>query len=102
MRRKPALSAEASRDDSIRTAGRVPITGPLASMSVLENVQMALLERVGMAGQAARPCGVLAYCDLKCVVLAVALANQPALPLMNEPTAGMAPAERVALMQLTA
>jgi len=71
-------------------------------MSVLENVQMALLERVGMAGQAARPCGVLAYGDLKRVELAVVLANQPALLLMDETTAGMAPAERVALMQLTA
>jgi branched-chain amino acid transport system ATP-binding protein len=55
-----------------------------------------------MAGQAARPCGVLAYGDLKRVELAVALANEPALLLMDEPTAGMAPAERVALMELTA
>jgi branched-chain amino acid transport system ATP-binding protein len=103
------------------------ITATFASMSVLENVQMALLshrrrifdlwnpvaredpapamallERVGMAEQAARPCGVLAYGDLKRVELAVALANQPSLLLMDEPTAGMAPSERVALMELTA
>jgi len=32
----------------------------------------------------------------------VALANQPRLLLMDEPTAGMAPKERVALMELTA
>ena len=63
---------------------------------------MALLERVGMAAQSARPCGVLAYGDLKRVELAIALANEPALLLMDEPTAGMAPAERVALMELTA
>jgi branched-chain amino acid transport system ATP-binding protein len=103
------------------------ITATFASMSVLENVQMALLshrrrifdlwnpvsredaapamallERVGMAGQATRPCGVLAYGDLKRVELAIALANQPSLLLMDEPTAGMAPSERVALMELTA
>ncbi|WP_424814766.1 ABC transporter ATP-binding protein [Roseococcus sp. YIM B11640] len=103
------------------------ITATFGSMSVLENVQMALLsherrifdiwnpvakrdatramallERVGMVGQAARPCGVLAYGDLKRVELAIALANEPALLLMDEPTAGMAPAERVALMELTA
>jgi branched-chain amino acid transport system ATP-binding protein len=96
-------------------------------MTVLENVQMALLshhrrllsfwrpsgglhreeamnllERVGMAAQAERGCGVLAYGDLKRVELAVALANQPRLLLMDEPTAGMAPRERVSLMQLTA
>lgn len=103
------------------------ITATFGSMSVLENVQMALLshrsrlldswrpvaqedpaaalallDRVGMAAQAARPCGVLAYGDLKRVELAIALANDPALLLMDEPTAGMAPAERVALMELTA
>jgi branched-chain amino acid transport system ATP-binding protein len=34
------------------------------------------------------------------VELAVALANQPQLLLMDEPAAGMAPRERVALMKL--
>ena len=55
-----------------------------------------------MRDQAERPCGVLAYGDLKRVELAMALANQPRLLLMDEPTAGMAPRERVALMELTA
>ena len=45
---------------------------------------------------------MLAYGDLKRVELAIALANRPRLLLMDEPTAGMAPTERVALMQLTA
>src|SRR4029079_277979 len=44
----------------------------------------------------------LAYGDLKRVELAVALAHGPRLMLMDEPTAGMAPAERIALMELTA
>jgi branched-chain amino acid transport system ATP-binding protein len=103
------------------------ITQTYGSMTVLENVQMALLsyhrrvlnfwqragnlhreeamallERVGMAGQADRGCGVLAYGDLKRVELAVALANRPKLLLMDEPTAGMAPRERIELMRLTA
>jgi branched-chain amino acid transport system ATP-binding protein len=103
------------------------ITQTYGSMTVLENVQMALLshhrrllsfwpragslhageaigllERVGMANQAQRGCGVLAYGDLKRVELAVALANQPKLLLMDEPTAGMAPKERTELMRLTA
>ena len=58
--------------------------------------------QVGMLDQAERPCGVLAYGDLKRVELAMALANQPRLLLMDEPTAGMAPKERVALMELAA
>ncbi|MCX7891765.1 MAG: ABC transporter ATP-binding protein [Burkholderiales bacterium] len=103
------------------------ITATFASMTVRENVQMALLshhrrvsswwpraarlyreeadrllERVGMAEQAERACSVLAYGDLKRVELAVALANAPRLLLMDEPTAGMAPKERIALMALTA
>ena len=55
-----------------------------------------------MLDQAGAPCGVLAYGDLKRVELAMALANQPRLLLMDEPTAGMAPKERVALMELAA
>ncbi|TCZ66749.1 ABC transporter ATP-binding protein [Roseicella aquatilis] len=103
------------------------VTATFGSMTVLENVQMALLShhrrlgglwtpvrrmdrapaeallaRLGMAEQAGRPCGILAYGDLKRVELAVALANDPRLLLMDEPTAGMAPPERAALMALTA
>jgi branched-chain amino acid transport system ATP-binding protein len=103
------------------------VTATFGSMSVRENVQAALLshhrrnysfwpraaelrveeanallERVGMGKQAARPCAELAYGDLKRVELALALANRPRLLLMDEPTAGMAPEERGALMELAA
>ncbi|MEM6487795.1 MAG: ABC transporter ATP-binding protein [Pseudomonadota bacterium] len=103
------------------------ITATYASMTVVENVQMALMSHhgevfrvlpfatrrhredalallamVGMADQADRHCAVLAYGDLKRMELAIALAHAPKLLLMDEPTAGMAPRERVALMQLTA
>lgn len=97
------------------------------SMTVVENVQMALislarrtlgfwqdaqsigrdeaialLDRVGMAADADRPCRELAYGDVKRVELAIALAGNPKLLLMDEPTAGMAPKERGELMHLTA
>jgi branched-chain amino acid transport system ATP-binding protein len=101
------------------------ITQTFGSMSVRENVQVALasarhrihlpfgalgsedqadelLDRVGMLEQAARPCALLAYGDLKRVELAIALAHGPRLLLMDEPTAGMAPEERGALMALAA
>ncbi len=102
------------------------IAETFASLTVIENVQMALLshagqvfsffkaarahertrafellEQVGMASQADRPCSALAYSDVKRVELAIALANRPRLLLMDEPTAGMAPKERNALMTLT-
>ena len=102
------------------------IAATFASLTVAENVQMALLscdaklfsmwrpateyrradalallDQVGMAAQAHRPCSVLAYGDVKRVELAMAMANEPKLLLMDEPTAGMAPQERNALMALT-
>jgi branched-chain amino acid transport system ATP-binding protein len=63
---------------------------------------VALLDRVGMAADADRPIGELAYGDVKRVELAIALAASPRLLLMDEPTAGMAPRERASLMGLTA
>jgi len=101
------------------------VAATFASMSVRENVQMALLsrageiwnftagangrhvvaadallEQVGMAAFGNRPCGTLSHGDLKRLELAIALAGAPALLLMDEPTAGMAPAERGAMMAL--
>jgi len=102
------------------------VAATYASMTVAENVQMALLSRearlfdffsraatalrgealellesVGLRERADEPCSTLAYGDIKTVELAIALANRPKLLLMDEPTAGMAPRERSALMTLT-
>jgi branched-chain amino acid transport system ATP-binding protein len=102
------------------------VAATYGSMTVAENVQMALLShrrqifslwpraaamhrdqalellaQVGLAERADDPCSTLAYGDIKTVELAVALANAPKLLLMDEPTAGMAPRERNALMALT-
>jgi len=69
--------------------------------SYKRDAALALLEKVGMAAQADKPCSDLAYGDVKRVELAIAIANQPKLLLMDEPTAGMAPQERNDLMALT-
>jgi branched-chain amino acid transport system ATP-binding protein len=61
---------------------------------------LALLARVGMADAAGRACKELAYGDVKRVELAIALANDPRLLLMDEPTAGMAQRERNELIAL--
>jgi branched-chain amino acid transport system ATP-binding protein len=68
--------------------------------SLYREEALALLARVAMTEQAERPCAVLAYGDLKRVELALALAHEPRLLLMDEPTAGMAPEERLQLMTL--
>lgn len=102
------------------------VTSTFPTMTVIENVQMVLLsyhkrlrsvfrkasgfyvdearellKLVGIEEQYDRPCGILAYGDLKRIELAIALANKPRLLLMDEPTAGMGPKERLRLMELT-
>src|SRR4029078_8141402 len=59
-----------------------------------------LLRQVGRADGHDRPCKELAYGDVKRGELAIGLANDPRLLLMDEPTAGMAPRERNALIAL--
>jgi branched-chain amino acid transport system ATP-binding protein len=101
------------------------IAATFGSMTVIENVQMALishageilrwwrpaasrhraraldlLAQVGMHEAADRACRELAYGDVKRVELAIALANEPRLLLMDEPTAGMGPTERKDLIAL--
>ena len=65
-----------------------------------EVVGPALLDTVGMAAEADRPIGELAYGDVKRVELAIALAAAPRLLLMDEPTAGMSPEETKVMMDL--
>ncbi len=60
----------------------------------------ALLDQVGLKHLAGQGCGTLAYGDLKRLELALAISNQPRLLLVDEPTAGMAPPERRAVMDL--
>jgi branched-chain amino acid transport system ATP-binding protein len=101
------------------------VAATFASMTVIENVQLALashhgglydmagspaayrrpeaeelLAQVGMTDAAYRACRELAYGDVKRVELAIALGNDPRLLLMDEPTAGMGPRERNEMMAL--
>ena len=101
------------------------ITRVFHGMTVLENVQMALcahalqswqcwtaaaglhverakelLDLVGLAPQVGRTAKTLAHGDQKRLELAIALASQPKLLLLDEPTAGMAAQERLESIQL--
>jgi branched-chain amino acid transport system ATP-binding protein len=121
-----SISGLPPRDIWRRGVGRTfQIAATFGSMTVVENVQMALishargvfrffrpaaayhreraldlLAQVGMQDAADRPCRELAYGDVKRVELAIAIANEPRLLLMDEPTAGMAPRERNDLIAL--
>jgi len=123
-----AITGLPSREIWRKGVGRTfQVAQTFVSMTVAENVQMALvsgrgqtrnlvadaralhreeasalLDQVGMRADADRPVSELAYGDVKRVELAIALASEPKLLLMDEPTAGMAPRERAGLMELTA
>ena len=121
-----SIAGMAPRDIWRLGVGRTfQVAATFGSMTVVENVQMALishghrvfnlwrpatslyreraielLAQVGMADAADRPSRELAYGDVKRIELAIALANDPQLLLMDEPTAGMAPRERNELIKL--
>ena len=122
-----SLVGQAPRDIwRLGVARTFQIAATFGSMTVAENVQMALIShageifrwwrpaaahhreraldllgQVGMREAADRACRELAYGDVKRVELAIALANEPRLLLMDEPTAGMGPSERNDLIALT-
>jgi branched-chain amino acid transport system ATP-binding protein len=100
------------------------ITSVFSDLSVLENMQVALLsyrrrlfdvfrpaarsyfrecerliDLVGLGGERRRQAGKLSHGDQKKLELAVALANEPHLLFLDEPTAGMASAERLETIQ---
>ena len=95
------------------------------SATVFENVQLALLahrgktwnplasarrlmvreteeilERLGLAGEAQKPGGTLSYGDRRRLEVALALACQPEVLLLDEPTSGMSLSEKPALVKL--
>jgi branched-chain amino acid transport system ATP-binding protein len=123
-----AITGRTPREIALAGVGRTfQVAATFASMTVRENLEVALashagrgavvlgrmaeaqraqaavlMRRTGIEALADRHCATLPYGDAKRVELALALAGNPKLLLMDEPTAGTAKADRGALMSTAA
>ena len=92
-RENVALSV-ASRAGPYRLFGRLPRSEYATADE--------LLERVGLAGREHVPARTLSHGERRQLELAVALAQHPRVLLLDEPTAGMSPAETARITELIA
>ncbi len=86
-----AAQARVSRFELWRS--RAVLTAPLREAE-------ALLEFVGLTERATALAGTLAHGEQRALEIAIALASQPRLLLLDEPTAGMSPEETRVFMEL--
>ncbi len=79
---------------------RYQIWSPRANLPELAERAEALLEIVGLQEHRHRAAGTLAHGQQRALEIAMALAANPRLLLLDEPTAGMSPEETRAMMDL--
>jgi branched-chain amino acid transport system ATP-binding protein len=96
-----------SAHENVRVAAqmrrsRYEIFKPRAAMGELVDRADELLLRVGLEGLRQRPAADLAHGQQRALEVAMALAAEPVLLLMDEPTAGMSPEETKVMMDLIA
>ncbi len=79
---------------------RFELWKPRSALRGLAEATEALLLRVGLQGVAGKRAADLAHGQQRALEIAMALAAEPRLLLMDEPTAGMSPEETVTMMGL--
>ncbi|TDP72793.1 ABC transporter ATP-binding protein [Roseateles toxinivorans] len=94
-----------SAHENVRVAAqmretRFQLLRPRASLRALIDKADALLERVGLAHLRDKTAADLAHGQQRALEIAMALASDPVLLLMDEPTAGMSPEETGVMMGL--
>ena len=97
--------ANLSAHENVRVAAQVRrsrfgLFKPRSALAGLAEQADALLERVGLGGLGARRAADLAHGQQRALEIAMALAAEPRLLLMDEPTAGMSPEETGVMMNL--
>jgi ABC-type branched-subunit amino acid transport system ATPase component len=89
----PALAATRG---AFRFDAFVPLSGAKRAHEIADRV----LEQVELADRGDMRAGDLSYGEKRTLEVALALATEPEVLLLDEPTAGMSPAERGAMVQL--
>jgi len=94
-----------SAHENVRVAAqmrhsRFELLKPRRAMGELKDAADALLQRVGLGGLGDKRASDLAHGQQRALEIAMALAAEPRLLLMDEPTAGMSPEETTVMMDL--
>ena len=79
---------------------RLDIFRAADGFSEVERIVAALIEELGLAACADLPVDTLAYGEKRRIELGLALASRPSVLLLDEPLAGLSPAEREGVKQL--
>jgi branched-chain amino acid transport system permease protein len=85
---------------TLRGKFRLDMLASLAGVPGLEQQVQHTLELVGLAERAGLPVADLAYGEKRRLEIGLALASAPSLLLLDEPLAGMSPAERIETVRL--
>jgi branched-chain amino acid transport system ATP-binding protein len=86
----------------IRQGKTLDFFTPVVGNSVLSERAATLMRLVHLVGDGERPARELSYGELRQLEIAVALAGEPALLLLDEPTSGMSPGETARIIDLIA
>jgi len=81
-----------------------PLTphAPVTRAVEVQERTLAVLEQVGLSDRKADPVRNLSYGEQRQLEIALALATEPALLMLDEPTAGMSPAETSRMVEFVA
>jgi len=83
-----------------RRGGSLKIFSLKKSLREVTEETWAILERLGLQNMAAEPAKNLAYGDQRVLEVAIAMAGNPNILFLDEPTAGMSPAETSHISEL--